>query len=359
MPSINSLNTPPKRRWALSFLWINLAVALVVLLLVADNQFSGARQLLQVLSFTFICANLTGAAGMLIIGRLAESLAGRRVPLFFVVAVGVVVLTALACLISQALATETGLMVSKHFWQTYLQTLRFAMPLAAMFGLGALVHGSLQERLKMMEAKLHEKELSEERTRKLLAEAQLRSLESRIRPHFLFNTLNSISSLVAVNPARAEHIIGRLATLLRVSLDSSNRSLIPLREELAMVESYMDIERVRFGEKLRGSVDVPADLQDTQVPPMSVQSLVENSVKHGITPQTGAGEILVTAAAENGSVRIEVQDTGPGFELAAIRAGHGLDNLVERLEALFGPKARLNVLRRNGHSVVEMVLPRV
>ncbi|HMD50111.1 MAG TPA: hypothetical protein VKG79_13475, partial [Bryobacteraceae bacterium] len=75
--------------------------------------------------------------------------------------------------------------------------------------------------------------------------------------------------------------------------------------------------------------------------------------------QTGSGEILVTAAAEDGSVHIEVRDTGPGFELAAIRAGHGLDNLVERLEALFGPRARLNVLRRNGHSVVEMVLPRV
>src|SRR5271169_2399726 len=151
MPRVSSDNTPPKRQWALSFLWINLAVALVVLLLVADNQFSGVRQLLQVLGFTFICANLTGAVGMLIIGRLAESLAGRKVPLVFVVAVGVIVLTALASLISQALATEAGLLVPKHFWQTYLQTLRFAMPLAAMFGLGALVHGSLRERLRLME----------------------------------------------------------------------------------------------------------------------------------------------------------------------------------------------------------------
>ena len=359
MPLDGLDNTTPKRQWAFSFLWINLAVALVVLMLFAGNQFSGARQLLQVLLYTFVCANLTGAAGVWLIGGFAARFAGRTIPLVIAVGLGVVGLTALACLISQALAVQAGFVAPQHFWQAYFNSLRFAMPLAAMFGLGASVHGSLRDRLRQMEKKLHEKELSEERTRKLAAEAQLRSLESRLQPHFLFNTLNSISSLVAINPARAEQIIGRPSALLRASLDTNNRSLIPLREEMAMVESYMDIERVRFGEKLRGSVEVPAEFEDTPVPPMSVQSLVENAVKHGITPQTGIGEIRVTAVAENGSVHIEVRDTGPGFELAAIRAGHGLDNLVERLEALFGPRARLNVLRRNGHSVVEMVVPRI
>ena len=351
-------NTPARGKWALAFLWINLAVTLVVLMLFAGNQFSGVRQLLEVLFFTFICANITGIAGVLIISRISGSLAVGKVSLVLVVAAGVVVLTAVGCLLSQALAMEIGWSAPEQFWQTYFRTLRFAMPLAAMFGLGALVHESFRDRLQRMEQKLHEKELSEERTRKLAAEARLRSLESRIHPHFLFNTLNSISALVVVNPVCAEQTIGRLAALLRVSLDSTNRSLIPLHEELAMVESYMEIERVRFGDKLRGAVDVPAELRGTQVPPMSVQSLVENAVKHGITPQMGSGEILVTAEAENGHVRIVVRDSGPGFELAAIRAGHGLDNLVERLQALFGPAARLNVLRRNGHSVVEMVLPR-
>jgi LytS/YehU family sensor histidine kinase len=210
-----------------------------------------------------------------------------------------------------------------------------------------------------VEERLHEKEIAEERARKLAAEARLRSLESRIRPHFLFNTLNTISSLIAVNPAQAEQIVGRLAELLRASLDTSHQPLIPLREELAMVESYIDIERARFGDKLRGSVEVPAELQDAKVPPMALQSLVENAVKHGITPQSGGGEFLVTASAENGSLRIEVRDTGPGFDLSAIPAGHGLDSVVERLDALFGAKARLNVFRRDGYSVVEMIVPRV
>jgi two-component system, LytTR family, sensor kinase len=125
------------------------------------------------------------------------------------------------------------------------------------------------------------------------------------------------------------------------------------------VENYVDIERVRFGDKLRSSIEVPVELQDAKVPPMAVQSLVENAVKHGITPKSGGGEFFVSASSESGTLRIEVRDTGPGFDLASIPAGHGLDNLVERLDALFGDKARLNVLRRDGHSVVEMVLPRV
>jgi LytS/YehU family sensor histidine kinase len=274
-------------------------------------------------------------------------------------AVGILVFAAFGCLLAQALLAGIGVAVPQYFWQEYFRTLRVALPLAAVFGLGAFVHGSLRGRVQLMEERLHEKEVAEERAKKLAAEARLRSLESRIHPHFLFNTLNSISSLIAVNPVRAEQIVGRLAGLLRASLDSSNQPLIPLRQEIAMVENYIDIETVRFGDKLRGSVNVPADLQEAKVPPMSIQSLVENAVKHGITPQSGGGEVLVTAAGDNGNLRIEVRDSGQGFDLAAIPAGHGLDSLVERLDALFGAKARLNVVRRDGYSVVEMELPRV
>ena len=349
---------PMKHKWAFSLFWINLAVAVVVLVLIVGNQISSVRELLHVLTYALVYANLTGAMGVLLLGGLAERFALRS-PLVPVVAVGVIVLSALGCLLAQTLLMEIGFVIPQHFWAEYLHTLRVAIPLAAVFGLGAMVHGSLRGRVQLMEEKLHEKEVTEERARKLAAEARLRSLESRIHPHFLFNTLNSISSLIAVNPARAEQIVGRLAALLRASLDTSNQPLIPLRQELAMVESYIDIERVRFGDKLRGSVKVPTELQDAKVPPMSVQSLVENAVKHGITPQSGGGEILVTASAENSGLRIEVRDTGPGFDLAAIPAGHGLDSLVERLDALYGAKARLNFLRRDGYSVVEMVLPRV
>lgn len=351
--------TPIKKNLAFSLAWINLAVAVVVLIQIAGNRIPSGRELLHTLAFSLVYANLTGILGFLVIGGLVERLLRRKFPLVPVVAVFILVFTAVGCLLAQTLLMGIGFVVPQHFWPKYAHTLRVAMPLAILFGAGAMVHASLRTRVQVMEKTLHEKEMAEERTQKLAAEARLRSLESRIHPHFLFNTLNSISSLIAVNPARAEQIVGRLAALLRASLDTSNQPLIPLRQELAMVESYVDIERARFGDKLRGSTKVPADLQDAKVPPMSVQSLVENAVKHGITPQSGGGEFLVTASAENGNLRIEVRDTGPGFDLAAIPAGHGLNSLVERLDALFGAKARLNVLRKDGYSVVEMVLPRV
>jgi sensor histidine kinase YesM len=350
---------PTKSNWAFAFLWIIFAVAVVVLVQLAGNQISSVRELLHLLAYAFVYAILAGVLGVLVLGGLAERLALRKFPVVPFLAVGIMVVIAFGCLLAQAVLTEIGFVSPAHFWRQYFHTLRAATPLAIVFGLGGLVYASLRERVQQMEERLHEKEIAEERTRKLAAEARLRSLESRIHPHFLFNTLNAISSLITVNAARAEQIVCRLATLLRASLDASNQPLIPLQQELAMVESYVDIERVRFGAKLRGAVEVPAELLDAQVPPLSVQSLVENAVKHGITPQSGGGEFLVRASADTGNLRIEVQDTGPGFDLAAIHAGHGLDNLVERLNALFGAKARLNVLRRDGNCVVEMVLPRV
>jgi sensor histidine kinase YesM len=347
-----------KHKWAFLFLWPNVAVAVTALVLILANYTSSIREVLQFLARALLYANLVALFGALLVGWLAKVSSFRKPPLIALLAFCVFVVVPVGCLLVQTLLMAIGAVAREHFWRDYLFTQRLSIPAALIFGAGALVHASLRDRVQHMEEKLHEKEVAEERAHKLAAEARLHSLESRIHPHFLFNTLNSISSLIALDPERAEQIVGRLAVLLRASLDTSNQPLIPLRQELAMVESYIDIERVRIGGKLHGSVSVPAELMDTQVPPMSVQSLVENAVKHGVAPQSGGGEVLVTASADSGELRIEVRDTGPGFDLAAIRAGHGLDNLVGRLDALFGAKARLNNFRRDGYSVVEMVLPR-
>ena len=346
-----------RRNWTFSLLWTNLAVAVVVLILLLENQISSVRQLLNVLEYALVYANLVTLLGLLLLGRLAQRLAPRKLPLVQAVAGCIIVVVPVGCLLVQVLLMAIGVVVPQHFWREYLATLRVSVPLAAVFGLGAFLHASLRDRLQITERALREKELAEERAKKLAAEARLRSLESRIQPHFLFNTLNSISSLITLDPVRAEQIVGRLAALLRASLDTSDRSLIPLREELTMTESYIDIEKVRFGDNLGGSVNVPAALQEIKVPPMSVQALVENAVKHGVTPKLGGGEICVAASAEGDNLRIEVSDSGFGFDLSVVPPGHGLDNLIERLNALFGDKARLNAFRRDGHSVVEMILP--
>jgi len=348
-----------KGNWIFSLLWINVAVALVVLIRVVGNQITSVRGLLYELAYSLVFANLTGILAMLVIGAIAVRLQARKIPLMPNMFACILVFVPAGCLLAQTLLMAIGMLVPRNFWTDYFNILRVSMPLAAVFGFGALVHAMLRERLRVAEEKLHEKEVAEQRAQKLATEARLSSLESRIHPHFLFNTLNSISSMITVNPARADQIVGRLAVLLRASLDSSNQPLIPLEQELAMVESYLDIEKARFGDKLRGSTNVPDNLRSARVPPMSVQALVENAVKHGITAQRGGGEILVVASDQDGNLKIEVRDTGPGFDLTAIPAGHGLDNLVERLDALFGDKARLNVFRRDGQSVVEMVLPHV
>jgi LytS/YehU family sensor histidine kinase len=116
---------------------------------------------------------------------------------------------------------------------------------------------------------------------------------------------------------------------------------------------------MRFGDKLRGRTEVPNELLKAKVPPLSIQSLVENSVKHGITPQKDGGEYLVSASVKDDNLHVAVSNTGPGFDLMAVRSGHGLDNLVGRLDALFGERAHLNVFRQNERCVVEMVLPLV
>lgn len=347
-----------KTKWLFPFLWPNLAVGVVILFMLLQKQIPTLGEFFRVLGYALIYSNLVAILAMLLVGTLAKKFAWHRLPLAPQLLFCVFVMVPLGCLIVQAFLTSLGVMPWRYFWSVYWSTMRQCIPLAAVFGLGAFVHASLRQRLETSEQQLRQKELAAERARKLAVEARLQSLEARIRPHFLFNTLNSISSLIASDPVRAEQMVCRLATLLRTSIDTSERPLISMREELTIVRSYVDIEKARLGDKLRASYDVPGDLQEAQVPPMAVQSLVENAVKHGIGSRRDGGDIRVTASAENNHLRIEVSDSGPGFELAVVPQGHGLENLVERLNALFGDQARVNASRKDGHCVVEMVLPR-
>ena len=347
------------RGWTVAVTWINLvAAAAVPLMLLASDRGLGWDGLWRGWVYAFVYANVAGVPAVFIGRRLVDRLVACKVPLVLAVAAGTLLLAAVGSLIVQVLLTQAGMAVAQRFWPEYFQVLRATTLLSIGCALGAFFYESMRIRLREAETQLHAHEIAQERTRKLAAEARLRSLEARLHPHFFFNTLNSISALIPVDPPRAERLVGRLAALLRSSLDTTSQALIPLGQELAIVEDYVSIETVRFGDKLQGHLDVPAALHAARVPPLSIQSLVENAVKHGVTPQRGSGQVRVTARANDGQLRVEVSDSGPGFDLAAIPPGHGLDNLVERLEALFGADAHLNVMRRGGCCVVEMVLPR-
>ena len=189
------------------------------------------------------------------------------------------------------------------------------------------------------------------------AEAQLASLESRVQPHFLFNTLNSIAALVHEDPARAEKMTTDLAALLRSSLDQESEPLVRLADELRIVRTYLEIERVRFGDRLRYGIDVDPALNDARVPRLAVQTLVENSIKYAVSPRRDGGTIAVRATAADGRLHLDVEDDGPGFDASVVPDGHGLALLRSRLAMLFETRAVLRIESAPGGTRISIELP--
>jgi two-component system LytT family sensor kinase len=178
-----------------------------------------------------------------------------------------------------------------------------------------------------------------EEQEKLLMHARIEALASQINPHFLFNTLASISSLVRTEPETARMLIAKLSSLLR-RLIRSREHFNTLREEIASIDEYLDIEMVRFGPNLRVEKDISPDTLDVIVPSMILQPLVENSIKHGISRKVGGGRITIRSSRQNGRTIIEVDDDGEGMSDEslenALHGGIGLSNVNERLSVIYG-----------------------
>lgn len=187
-------------------------------------------------------------------------------------------------------------------------------------------------------------EMTRARAAQASTQAQLASLESRVQPHFLFNTLNSIAALIHDDPKGAERMTTQLASLMRTSLDQQAMPLVPLDDELKTVRDYLAIEQVRFGERLRYAFDVPDAARAFRVPRLSVQTLVENAVKYAVSPRREGATLRIAAAIEQRDVVITVSDDGPGFDASALPQGHGLSLLRERLELLFSGKGQLTIV---------------
>jgi sensor histidine kinase YesM len=211
-----------------------------------------------------------------------------------------------------------------------------------------------RERLEASRMALQAQRLERERAEKLAAEAQLASLSSRVQPHFLFNTLNSISALIRERPAEAEQTIERLASLLRSSLD--NTETVPLEQEIKLVRDYLEIQKTRLGQRLRFKIVVEPGIESS-LPPFSVQTLVENSVKHVAGRRQEGVTLQVRASRLGGDVVVFVTDDGPGFAEDSLKPGHGLDNLQGRLRAIYGARAGLELLREAGSMIVRLRVP--
>ena len=194
-----------------------------------------------------------------------------------------------------------------------------------------------------------------------LAEAQLQALQRQLHPHFLFNTLHAIFTLVRLDPRAAELMIERLSELLRVTLRNTATQEVPLADELAYLDRYLAIEKVHFGDRLEVIVDVPLGIRDAAVPYLILQPLVENAVRHGLAPQRSRGTVAIVGRREGDELILSVSDTGRGVSgghLVVLNEGVGLTNTRARLERLYGPGQRLSFeAPPAGGLIVTMRLP--
>jgi two-component system LytT family sensor kinase len=193
---------------------------------------------------------------------------------------------------------------------------------------------------------------------KLLLQARLDGLSRQINPHFLFNTLASISSLIRTKPETARMLILKLSNLLRRLL-RSHEHFVPLREELASVDEYLDIEVVRFGPQLQVVKDIDPAAMEVPVPSMLLQPLIENSIKHGLAPKVGGGRIVIRGRVDGPRVVVEIEDNGLGMSEdrldVALTDGIGLSNVDERLRVMYGANASLRLTSRRGEGTLARI----
>lgn len=184
----------------------------------------------------------------------------------------------------------------------------------------------------------------EEGLKRQLAEAKMAAMQAQIEPHFLFNTLASIDHLIETDPPRASQMQKNLIALLRASMPAMRDRATSLGRELDVVRPYLEILKVRMGERLQAQVSVPEGLYSADFPPMMLQSLVENAIKHGLEPKAEGGALSVTAEVVHGKLAVAVADTGVGFARAATAGtGMGLQNIRERLKLIYGDAAELRI----------------
>lgn len=209
--------------------------------------------------------------------------------------------------------------------------------------------------------RLRRRELDASRLEGQLAEARLAALRARIHPHFLFNTLHAISTLVGRDPERARHMIARLSDLMRLSLDRDESPEIALRDELEYVDVYLDIEQSRFGDRLEVDFAIDPEAMDAQVPNLILQPLVENAIRHGIARLEGRGTLRISAVRSDGRLELAVVNDAPPPEEdpdgRMTGGGIGLAHVRERLVRLYGDAQRFSSRREGGRFVATLDLP--
>ena len=236
---------------------------------------------------------------------------------------------------------------------------RFSPQLPLVFGIGILLYllaVALNYVLLSVESS-KEAETREQEALTLAREAEIKALKAQINPHFLFNSLNSIAALATVDGARAREMCIKLSDFLRSTLSLGEKSRISFRDELALAKAYLDVEQVRFGARLRIELDTDGHCEGCVVPPLFLQPLVENAVKHGIAGLVEGGVIRLEAECRDGWLHVKVANEFDPDAPAPRRHGLGLQNVRGRLRALYENKARIDTTVSNNEFLVQVDLP--
>ena len=242
-------------------------------------------------------------------------------------------------------------------WKPFFTTKTFGVILlnsALKYYLPVLLGGALYAYYRGM----REEELKASELKQQLSESQFRLLKMQLHPHFLFNALHSISALIYSDPPRADRIISQLSDLLRLSLETTEVVTVPLQEELQYVMKYLEIERIRFSDRLQTSFSIEPGTLAVDVPNLILQPLVENAIKHGTSKLSGGGCIAIKVYKQRGGLVIAVEDNGPGFARNGVPEGVGTSNVRERLQRLYAFRARLSMQNLQPHGArQELFIP--
>ena len=260
----------------------------------------------------------------------------------------------LAILVGSYLGLNLGLRISPDTLMSTAEMNRIvlnSLPFGLLFG--GIISWFFYSRSRLIEvqSRAREEELKRMAREKELIQAQLKLLQAQIEPHFLFNTLANVHSLIPTKPDLAATILENLNRYLRAALDHSRSESSSLSRELELLKAYLDIQKVRMGDRLSYHFDVPDSVAALPFPPMLLQPLVENAVKHGLEPTVAGGNIDLRARLHKNKIEMTLVDNGHGLE-DNIVSGVGLSNVRERLHSLFGEQASFNIATSDSGGVI-------